>query len=388
MVASKSGASNEASDERETLAPAPGQTLQDYLSVTPAILPDPVVIWSLNLPPIPGLSDDSGLEGASGILTTEIDDSAADSGEEAEETPRRTATERIGQSSPHRRRQLKRFCDRSLSVAAEWPNLFKAFLGKLVLGGIAKDLWPDEVERAKRLVSLIKCLAHPQDQPNLEEREAISSYVAISLAILRSEVSRLSVEDEANLRFKSACVEAESFEFTLDAAAIERAGEEIKGIFGEVVSSEYVLRVAQSLTQAKSPIDSALDLIFEEEGIRAREESGVIVVEASLPDAYHGMLLRLASFVKGSASAVRAETNSGVSVACIWEDPILLITSKNDFGRRGSLFKGPAAHPSIIAAGWEYGISVSENLPSPVASWMPNQDPPAEAMPLLERVEP
>ncbi len=70
----------------------------------------------------------------------------------------------------------------------------------------------------------------------------------------------------------------------------------------------------------------------------------------------------------------------------VWEDPFLLITSENKFGRRGRLYKGPGAAPKIIAAGWDYGQSVSDNLPASVASWMPNENPPPKATQLLQRL--
>jgi hypothetical protein len=386
MVARKTGSAAEPSSKEEVLEPAQGQTLADYLSVTPAVLPDSVVAWSLNLPPVPGLGNEPGLEGETGMLTTETDDSAADSGEPAEEAPRRTTVDRMQQSSDHRRRQLRRFCDQALSVAAEWPNLFRALIGKFVLSGIAADLWPDETERAAKLLALIEALARAQDKPNAEEHEAISCYLAMALAILRSDVARLSVQDEANLRFKTACRKAARFDFELDSPAIERAAEELKPSLGEVVSPDNVLLVLQLLVKPKIPAEAAIDLIRQEEGIEAHEDSGVIVVEDRLPASFESQLLRLAALIKGPKAVIRAETERGASVACVWKEPFLLITSQNDFGRRGQLYKGDGASPCLIAAGWDHGRSVPDNLPSPVASWMPNESPPPKADPLLRQV--
>jgi hypothetical protein len=376
-----------AREEDENLAPVPGQTLADYLAATPALLPDSVVTWSLILPSVPGLGSDPGMEDGSGILTDHIGDSAADSGETKNEAGRSKPVDVMRRSSEHRRRQLRRFCERSFEVAPAWPNVFRAFLGRFVLNGVAADLWPDEIERAEALVTLVDCLTRPQDEPTDEEREAIACYVAIALAILRSEVPRLSVEDEANLRFKSAIELARDFDLELEVTAVEEVASELRGSLGDVVSGEYVLRVTRSVVEPTAPNETAIALLREERGIWAHDKSGVIVVEKSLPASYENELLRIAAFVEGPRSAVSAETEAGVRVACAWDSPLLLISSRNRFGRRGRLYKGQGASPRIISAGWNYGSSVPENLPDPEATWLPGEDPPSDALPLLRMLD-
>ena len=122
---------------------------------------------------------------------------------------------------------MRRFCEKALELASEWPNIFKAFIAKFVLTGIASDLWPDEEDRARILVSLVSCLAHPRDEPTEEEQMAIACSAAIALFILRSEVPKLSVNDEANVRFRFAVKVASDVIVDLD---LETLNELVSGL--------------------------------------------------------------------------------------------------------------------------------------------------------------
>ena len=367
--------------------PEKGRTLADYLAACAAVIDEASVEWALLLPVLPGLGADPGLEGRTGLLTTEIDDDAADAGTSGDADARpATLGEAISDASTHRKRQLRKFCEGALERATAWPNLMRTYSARLVLNAASRDLWPDDADKGDVLQRMVDMLAAPAEIPTDEERIAISAYVAVALAILRTYVDRLSINDEPTLRYKRAEATGRAMLAHLDPAQVELLVIELDDPFLGPAAGEGVIELAARIQQPASGLAAALELLEEEDGPAAAEVDGALVIRDPLPAVPERDLVRIAGLVDGAGpTIVRGETETGKQVCCVWNHPLLLISKRNKHGRGGSVYRvADGSHPRVVAAGWEPWLSVGENMPQRIADWYPGQPTPAEATSLLE----
>jgi hypothetical protein len=377
----ESGAGSAAGDGR--VAPAKGQTLADYLAACAAVVDDATVEWALALPSLPGLGGDGGFDRKVGLLTSETDDEAADAGETEKQAPPPDFADALRRASELRRRQFRRFCEGVLERATAWPNLMRAYGARLILNAIAADVWRDDDVRGHMLGRLVDILVAAGDDPTDEEREALASYLAVTLALLRHEVRRLSVNDEPTMRFKAAAAKGRAALDDLDPARLDTLAAELEEAFGDTVTGERIFDLAAEIQSPPSGLSSAIELLREEDGVTASDDDGVLLIHDPLPRVPERELLRIAGLVDAQLVAVRGRTNAGVEVACVWHSPRLLIARRTQSGLGGRLYYCPDSPPNVIAAGWMLGRDVRDNLPRVGAEWFPGRPAPADALELL-----
>jgi len=381
----ESDSAGEQEEEPARARPAPGKTLSDYLAACAAVLDEPTVEWALVLPSLPGLGGQE-LEGKRGVLTSETDDEAADAGAEDSEAPPRDLAEAVRKATSTRRGQFRRFCEGALERGAAWPNLMRAQTARLVLNAVAADLWPLENERGRRLSELVGVLAAPGDDPTDEERTALASYAAVTLALLRDDVTRLSVNDPQTLRFEAAASAGRGLVDDLDPVQLDTLAAELGDAFRAPPSGELIFELATQIQRPKRGISAAIALLREEDGISAIEQNGALVISDPLPAVPERDVVRAIGLVEGPGPViVRGRTSRGVEIVCIWRAPLLLISRRTAAGPGGRLYRlSEGWTPRVIAAGWQVALDVRENLPEPVEVWFPGRTPSAEAVGLLE----
>jgi hypothetical protein len=369
--------------DNQPVRPAEGQSLSDYLEACAAVLDETTVAWALMLPGLPGLGENPTSD--SGELTNATDDEAADAGREDTEIPPVDLATALQRAKKFRRDQFRRFSRGVLERLTSWPNLMRAYGARLVLCGTAADLWPDDAERGEVLVGLVQALCAPGDEPTPEEQAALAAYIAVALAMLRADVRKLSVNDEPTLRFKQAANVSRAMLRELDPALIDAATEELRGALGHLASAENILAIAADITVRGSGVAAAIALLREEDNIDAHEDDGTLVVDDPLPQVPELQLLRMIGMVGGPGPAkVTGTTEAGVATFCIWQAPLLVVAKRAKGRLSGRIYRIPNSHPATLAAGWQPGVGVSENLPKPAGEWYAGGTPPADAVELLQ----
>jgi hypothetical protein len=362
--------------------PAEGQSLSDYLEACAAVLDETTVAWALMLPGLPGLGGNSTSD--PGELTNATDDEAADAGDDDTETPPVDLATALQRAKKFRRDQFRRFSHGVLERLASWPNLMRAYGARLVLCGIAVDLWTEDAERGEILVGLVQALCGPGDEPTHEEQAALAAYTAVALAMLRADVRKLSVSDEPTLRFKQAANVSRAMLRELDPALIDVATEELRGTLGHLASAEHILAIAADIKERVSGVAAAIALLREEDNIDAHDDDGTLVVDDPLPHMPELQLLRIVGMVGGLGPVkVTGTTEAGVATYCIWQAPLLVVAKRAKGRLSGRLYRIPNSHPATLAAGWQSSVGVSENLPKPAGEWYAGGTPPADAAELL-----
>lgn len=374
-----------ADDESESVVPAAKQTLADYIAACGAVFDEPTITWALTLPALPGLGGDESFDRHVGVLTDETDDAAIDLFDNELEPESLAEMEALRQAVATRRRRFQRFATALVDHLAEFGNVGRAYAAKLVLLGVALDLWPDQFERDSTLEGMVHGLVTPGDEARPEERRALASYLAVALALLRESVRRLSVNDESTLRFNAAAAAARSALEDLDPVIVNTLVLELADAFGDGTTGDRVAAIATEIRNPSTGVAAALAMLSDEDGIEAGDENGVLVLYDALPVMPERELLRICGLTQSTSAVVRGQTERGIEVTCVWRAPSLLIAKGGRAGVGGNLYRLPdGITPATLAAGWEPWGGLNDNLPKPTVAWLPGKPPPPEAADLLD----
>lgn len=371
------------------LRPRGGQTLEDYIAACAAVANEQLIEWALVLPSLPSLGVADQMADRGGFLTSETDDEAADAGrqegEQAEKAPPPDFETALRHATEHRRRQLRRFCEVALDHAAGWPNSMRALLARFVLTGAALGLWPDDDERDWILVELVEMLAAAGDQPIEAEERAVTTYIGVALAVLRSRVTRLSRNDEPTLRYRDGATAAGRRGLDeVDGEVLKRLAASLEEGFGATVGYEPVANAMAELKRPTGGVDAAIAALSADFGTRASAEGKVLVIEDPLPALPERDLLRAAGLVRDVEPVVVRGILAGERrAACVWRAPDLLLARETPNGTTGRLYRLTHGTPASIVAGWSFGSNLRDNLPDAVADWFAGAEPPDEAVELL-----
>ncbi|MGI8429681.1 MAG: hypothetical protein ACR2OB_10335 [Solirubrobacteraceae bacterium] len=375
----------------ETAAPRAGQTLEEYLAACSAVLDEQVVEWALAIPSLPSLGGGSRIDHQKGLLTTDVGDVAADAGDDDEDAEEPNFAEIVRRATAHRRRQWRTFCEKAIGYAAGWPHLMRAYVARLTLNGVAADLWPDETEKGEILKRLVLGLVAAGDVPTYDEQAAVASYAAIALAILRSDVHLLSVNDEATLRYKAAARAGESIVNDLDPMRIDEIVIEIADAFKDIMTGDDVFDIATQVAAPQTGIAAAITLLRSEYDWDALERDGALVLTEPITALLERELLRAAGLVDIAGPVIiRGTTMPGNSEAiCIWRKPFLLIARRRAAGMTGRVYSlAPGETPRTLIGGWTAGsIDVKDNMPKAIEDWLPGHPTPPRAAELLDLLD-
>lgn len=383
------GTADDSADDAssEKTSPKPGQTLEEYLGKCATVLDEKEVVWALAIPALPSLGGGTRIDRQSGALTNEIDDGAADAGadEDGDRDDKQDPLDAARKATALRRRQWRQFCEKALTMAAAWPLIMRAYLARLTLNGVAVDLWPDEAQKGEILKRLVAAIAGPGDDPTAEEAAALASYAAIAIALLREQIHRMSITDEATLRYRAAAKSAAPIIHEIDPVRIEDIVVEIAEAFGQVLTGEDVFEIAAQAESPPTGIAAAIKLLCDEDDTEATEEDGALVLTKPITGMFQRELLRAAGLVDGvKLVTVRGRFPNGGEALCVWDPPLLLLASRLPAGLNGRVYALPAGvTPKVISQGWKMTIDVHENLPRPVEDWYPGVTIPSLATELL-----
>lgn len=382
--AEESVATSEEQGEKDTLVPVDGATLADYRAACAAVFGDYTVDWVLTLPRLPGLGT-IGAPAAEGLfLTSDATDDSADAGRETGEQTNETVASVLRSASERQRGRVRHFCGRILEVAAIWPNFMRAYAAKLTLHAVAAELW-DWEEEDGILSSLVEVLTAPGDEPTNVERSALAGYLTVTNVLLLESVDKLSVRDEATLRYEEAVAASSTLIGFADPEQLELLAIEFADVLGGA-SGQWLLDRATEIASPPDQVERTLELLSIEYEVEASAADEIITVHSPLAMLYERDLMRIARVCGPGVVAVRGVCTDGIMVGCVWDESkrLLLIVRATKHGTRGRIYEGPSAEPALIADGWDPAGSVQDNMPRPSLEWMAGQPMPDVAMELLE----
>lgn len=150
--------------------------------------------FALVLPALPGVG--GALDDTVGTLNSDED---SDSHDQAEDEREPTLTEQLRRSTEAERDRYRRFLERLVARAPEYPMVVRTLAARSVLHAVASDLWTDE-NWPEILADALRALGSAGDEPNEHERAAAASIAVVGLGLLRTDVGAPLPSDRTRTR--------------------------------------------------------------------------------------------------------------------------------------------------------------------------------------------
>ena len=311
--------------------PAPGHSLEEFLEACDPVLGQRMTEFALVLPALPGVG--AALDDEVGTLDTDTDETAADANarddertDGADEPGGRTIRDELNRSTPDDRRRYRWFVERLIERAPGYPMVVRTLAVRTLLHSIAANLWPDD-EWPGLLAGALRALGSAGDEPRPEEECAAGSLAAVSLALLRNHVARLSVRDEPQMRYVSAGTAVAGLLYHRDAQQIELLAVDLPGRLAGPPGAQAAERAVGEILHPPRGPDRAVRLLAEERDTEAhtRGDATIVIDDplGGLPEPMMILALRLADDT-GPVFA-RATTTEGQPILGAWCAPWLAI---------------------------------------------------------------
>ena len=360
-------------DQLPRARPAPGQTLEDFVNACDPVLGREMTEFALVLPALPGV----------GISVDEEEEPEIEDGKgppeeppvKPEEPPGLTDTiKSLPASDKDRYRNfVLRFVDRSPG----YPLVLRTLALRTIFHAIDAGLWT-ESDWPELLAKAARALTAESDEPTDQEREAAASMAAIALALERSSVPRMSVLDEANLRFRDLAKELTPLLAHVDSTRLELVApdlpEPLKGTAGVAATT----RVVDEVLKPVEGVTQAVRLLAEDYDTPAEAVSdNMLRFLDPLPGHFEPQVFRALGLaqVDGPIAAV-GRTEEDVEVVAVWSAPELVVERRKDGRSWGRAYSLPGRLTPINYTGLE-------ERPPGHGSWMKEAERPEPAAALL-----
>ena len=312
--------------------PASGQSLEDFLEACDPVLGRRMTEFALVLPALPGVG--AALDDEVGTLDSDDDEDADGSGGDGDDAPSKSIREALETKAPEERDRYRRFVERLLERSPKYPVVVRTLAVRTLLHSIAAGLWPDD-RWPGLLAEALRALAAGRDEPIEWERRAAASLAAVSLALLRTDVPKMSQRDERQLRYTTTVRAVLALLDDRDAEQVQvLAGElpgRLAGAPGAVAAEQAV---DEALHPARGP-DRAVRLLADEHGIDAHVRGDATIAlddrVGELPEPQMVSALRLAD--EPGPVFARATTEEGRKVLAGWCAPWLAVEKGTKVGK-------------------------------------------------------
>jgi hypothetical protein len=357
--------------------PAPGQTLEEFLEACDPVLGQRMTEFALVLPALPGVG--AALDDEVGTLDTDTDETSARQDEGGQDGPGgRSIRDELNRRTPDERRRYRGFVERLVARAPSYPMVVRTLAVRTLLHSIAAHLWPDD-EWPPLLAAALRALGAVGDEPRPEEETAAGSLAAVGLALLRTDVPRMSVRDERQMRYASAASAVAALLDCRDAQQVEMLAAELPGRLAGPVGAQAAARAVDEVMHPPRSVDRAVRLLAEEHDVDAHTDGDATVVIdeplANVPEPMMVIALRLTD--EAGPVFARGETAEGRPVLAAWCSPWLAVERVGKtgmkFGRAWRLGKGQTLH----------AIDLMTELPRADARWNAGEAPPEDIRDLL-----
>jgi hypothetical protein len=355
--------------------PAPGLSLEEYLDACDPVLGQRMTEFALVLPVLPGVG--GTLDDAVGTLDSDADSDDAEVG--AGEERELTLAEQLRCSTETERDRYRRFLERLVARTPEYQLVVRTLAARSVVHAVVSDLWTDE-HWPQVLADALRALGSAGDQPIEYESEAAASLAAVGLALLRTDVRRMSRLDEPTMRYLStgraltgllAYASAEQIALLADDLP-----DNLRGTPGILAANAAVEEILHPLTGA----ERAVHLLIQEHEVSATVTDGVIQLEDPIEGVPVPRLLRALTLAADPGPVfVRGRDHKGHQIVAAWCEPWLAIEQTAPAGPFGRAWKlAPEQTPAMLE--WE-------DMPKPTCSWFGGQPRPNEVTDLLGLID-
>jgi hypothetical protein len=359
--------------------PAPGQTLEDFLEACDPVLGQRMTEFALVLPALPGVG--AALDDEVGTLDTDTDETPTgqdEGGEAGRGLGGRSIREELNRRTPDERHRYRGFVERLVERAPAYPMVVRTLAVRTLLHSIAAHLWPDD-EWPRLLADALRALGAAGDEPRPEEETAAGSLAAVGLALLRTDVPRMSVRDERQLRYAATAAAVASLLGHRDTQQVEMLAAELPGRLAGPAGAQAAEQAVEETLNPLRGVDRAVRLLAEERAVAAHTHGdATIVIEnplAGVPEPMMIVALRLTDD-PGPVFA-RGMTVDGRPVVAAWCSPWLAVER---VGRTGLRFGRAWAMGKLHAL---HGIDLMAELPRADRRWNAGEQRPEDIRDLL-----
>lgn len=364
-------------DKGEGLAPArpaAGQSLAEFLEACDPVLGRRMTEFALVLPALPGVG--ATLDDDVGTLDTDSDRDG-----KPDDPPPRTVRRELEAKGPDDRRRYRGFVERLVERSPGYPMVVRTLAVRTLLHSIAARLWPPDQWPAL-LADALQALAAGGDEPRPEEQRAAASLAAVGLALLRTDVPRMSRRDEQQMRYEATGRALRSMLPDRDAEQVELLAGDLPGRLAGAAGARVAEQAADEALHPPRDIDRAIRLLAAEHAIPAHEhgEATIVIDEplGGLPESTMILALRLAD--ETGPVFARGLTEEGRRVLAAWCAPWLAVEK---IGKTGL----PHGGAWRIGAGQTLHVMDRADIPRADLRWPAGSERPAEVLDLLAFAE-
>ena len=350
--------------------PAPGQSLEDFLEACDPVLGQRMTEFALVLPALPGVG--AALDDNQGTLDTDPDPDV-----DPPPPPPPTIRRELDAKSPDDRRRYRGFVERLVERAPGYPMVLRTLAVRTLLHSIAARLWTTD-RWPQVLADALRALTAPGDEQRPEERRAAASLAAVGLALLRTDVPRMSRRDEQQMRYQSTSDSLRSMLADRDAQQVELLAAELPGRLAGAAGAAAAEQAAEEALHPPRGVDRSIRLLAEEHGIpaHARGDATVVIDEplGGLPESTLILALRLAD--ETGPVFAHGVTEDGRPVLGAWCAPWLAVEK---VGKTG-LSHGGAWR---VGSGQTLYVLDRAGMPRADLRWPAGSERPPEVLDLL-----
>lgn len=364
------GADDPAEDgSAEPARSAGGLTHEEFLLACDPVLGQRMTEFALVLPALPGVG--VALDDSVGTLDTD-----ADTDVDADPDRPPNLTDELNRRTPDQRSRYKQFVERLIGRSPSYPMVVRTLALRTVIHAIAAQLWSDAAW-PPLLADAIRALGTVGDQPHEAERTSAASLAAIALALLRTDVPKLSRRDEHALRYEKAGQAVRALLSYIDQERVEILAQELPGRLSGASGVLAVERAVDEIVHPLTGIERALRILADEHDEQASVDAeGTIVLHGALSPVPEPMLIRVLALTQDEGPVfVRGTTADGKNALAGWCAPLLVVQKVGPAGPHGRAWK--------LSKGQTPAMLDLADLPSSDSWWGGRQSRPSDVDGLL-----
>ena len=352
---------------RRQAADARPQSWEEYLDTCQAFLGEDMVDYAFGLPRLTRLATGDPEEFPGEL---EDDDPEQAAGDHDLVKVRLPDGRRCPE--PHRQR-FRRFFQRLADASADYTMVGRLLAVRLILRGASSGYWNEPAAWVPVVAKATTALERPGERD--QERAAVASLAAVALAVLRSQVPRLSVHDPLHIHYDAARQRVVSLLDGVDPELVARYARELVPGFGPAVEPAAIDALIQTLRHP-APIADAIRVLEDEWGITAARRGQTIDLLEGVRGDPLTAVLRAVGLAQAAAPVAARASTAAVTVAVVWQPPQLVVIRRF----RTTIDAARYALTGLMGP-HEYAVT-GERLPASlvVQRWRSAPPPAAQAM--------
>jgi hypothetical protein len=182
------------------------------------------------------------------------------------------------------RERYRGFVERLVERMPHYSMVVRTLGVRTLLHSIAANLWLEDQWPAL-LADALRALVVAGDEPRPEELRAAASLAAVGLALLRTDVLRMSRRDEHELRYEKTARAVAGILEQRDTQQVETLAGELPGRLGRAAGVSAAEEAVEAPLHPLRGVDRAVRLLAEENGVAAHARGdATIVIDDPLPD--------------------------------------------------------------------------------------------------------